>query len=317
VVKADSKENHYLNIYDITSSKKIQTLHLQCQAECYAFSNDRRLLAVATRNPLSYCESIEPIYGEEYELACYSQPTGNCYIYICDLQTLSILACLEGHQGAVTSLVFTEDDSKIVSSSNDCSIAIWDTKNYKKLSMLLGHSEVVHDMLLSDDDSGIISCSWDGTIRIWDMASLDCCSVIYAHSQNIVGMPVCENHEYFATLALDGVKIWSVKDLECICSFDPVSQLEFIDGGDYVLASRNGDICMYDLPSGECVMVYEDVGNAFDYNKFNRMVAAAGENGIFLFRIEPLQELIDRAREKYEGRQFTVEERNEYFLENR
>jgi hypothetical protein len=93
--------------------------------------------------------------------------------------------------------------------------------------------------------------------------------------------------------------------------------LEFIDGGDYVLASRNGDICMYDLPSGECVMVYEDVGNAFDYNKFNRMVAAAGENGIFLFRIEPLQELIDRAREKYEGRQFTVEERNEYFLENR
>jgi hypothetical protein len=47
------------------------------------------------------------------------------------------------------------------------------------------------------------------------------------------------------------------------------------------------------------------------------MVAAAGENGIFLFRIEPLQELIDRAREKYEGRQFTVEERNEYFLENR
>jgi WD40 repeat protein len=284
---------------------------MECQAESFAFSHDGRLLAVGTRAPL------DVIYQEEIDREIIRQPTGECYIYMIDLSTGTLLSRLDGHHGAVTSLQFSSDDKTLVSSSNDRSIVIWDVRTYSKVQVLEGHNDVVRNVFLIEDDTRAVSSSWDGTLRVWDIDSGACEQIVRAHGQNIIDVVVADDLSYFATLALDYTKVWSLEKMECVSTFGHVDDLSFVPDGNYVLTSRYGDVSMSHLSSGVCVDVFEGVGSEFDYSSSGSVVASAGKNGVLLFRIKPLQELIDRMQDLYKHRQFTPEERIKYNLVGR
>ncbi|ETO06063.1 hypothetical protein RFI_31333, partial [Reticulomyxa filosa] len=76
-----------------------------------------------------------------------------------------------GHFGSVTSVSFSPDNSKLISSSSDATIRIWDKSSGKELKILKGHSEHVSKAQFSPDGSKIISSSYDKTIRLWDVQS--------------------------------------------------------------------------------------------------------------------------------------------------
>jgi WD40 repeat protein len=307
--RTDSRR--YVNIYDITDASTVRTIEMECQAESFAFSHDGRLLAVGTRAPL------DVIYQEEIDREIIRQPTGECYIYMIDLSTGTLLSRLDGHHGAVTSLQFSSDDKTLVSSSNDRSIVIWDVRTYSKVQVLEGHNDVVRNVFLIEDDTRAVSSSWDGTLRVWDIDSGACEQIVRAHGQNIIDVVVADDLSYFATLALDYTKVWSLEKMECVSTFGHVDDLSFVPDGNYVLTSRYGDVSMSHLSSGVCVDVFEGVGSEFDYSSSGSVVASAGKNGVLLFRIKPLQELIDRMQDLYKHRQFTPEERIKYNLVGR
>ena len=112
------------------------------------------------------------------------------------MSTFSIeyLGLLEGHGGAVTSLVCGENSDEsplLLSGSRDKSIIQWelnfegtkisykdDQDNTKEkilvgkpLKSLHGHNHFVSSLALNSDNTKLVSGSWDKTIRLWDIAS--------------------------------------------------------------------------------------------------------------------------------------------------
>ena len=87
--------------------------------------------------------------------------------------TASLIATLTGHTENVTSVVFSPDDSKIISGSYDDTIKIWDANDTGNISVpiatLAGHSDNVNVVTFSPDGTRLASSSNinDNTIKIW------------------------------------------------------------------------------------------------------------------------------------------------------
>ena len=72
-----------------------------------------------------------------------------------------------GHNGAITSLAFSPDGQRIVSSCNDGTFKIWDAKTGAELITFSEHTRAVNGVEFSSDGTCIISCSSDGTVNVY------------------------------------------------------------------------------------------------------------------------------------------------------
>ena len=70
-------------------------------------------------------------------------------------------------QGA-KSLVFSQDDTVLVSGLSSGKIELWDLATGVKLTTLDGHSKPVETLLFSPDGKTLVSTGQDGTILVWD-----------------------------------------------------------------------------------------------------------------------------------------------------
>ena len=83
-----------------------------------------------------------------------------------DEQLLSVRS--PGHTNYVNSAVFSSDNSRILTASNDGTARIWDTETGQQFLSLEGHRSRVSSAVFSSEDSRILTASGDGTARIWD-----------------------------------------------------------------------------------------------------------------------------------------------------
>jgi WD40 repeat protein len=108
-------------------------------------------------------------------------------IRLWDSQTGSLLAQLEGHTAAVTSIKTSPDGKLIASSSEDHTIRLWDYEEEKFIRSLEGHQERVTSVAFNGDGSKLLSVSLDKTMRVWDVKTGDGIDTITGHS----GHPLC------------------------------------------------------------------------------------------------------------------------------
>lgn len=298
ILESNQDSSNTLNIYHIGQKKLIDSIHTKGSVQCISFSHDEKILAIGTAAPLDVNNFKYNIYGKDINYLRIRQACGEAFIHLWDFSNNCMISCLENNFGAVRVLKFTADDTKLISGTNDGAITIWDLKTFRPIKVLRGHTEPVSSIILSDDDSSIISSSWDGSVRIWDMESGECERIIHAHSQHILDMEMMDDREYFVTLAVNEAKVYSTKTWKPIYTIDDIGSLSLYDEN-YLLISRQGNIHMYDIPSGECVMIYEGTGHSFSCNPSQGYIASVGNNGLFLFQIENLQDIINNTRALY------------------
>ncbi|CAE6422057.1 unnamed protein product [Rhizoctonia solani] len=78
----------------------------------------------------------------------------------------------KGHTNWVTSIAFSPDGARLVSSSFDKTIHVWDVQRGETTAgPLEGHANYVYSATFSPDGSKIASCSKDCTLRLWDIRS--------------------------------------------------------------------------------------------------------------------------------------------------
>ena len=71
------------------------------------------------------------------------------------------------NEGAET-LVFSPDDTVLVSGLINGAIELWDVESGDKLTALDGHSEPIETLVFSPDGKTLVSTGHDGTILLWD-----------------------------------------------------------------------------------------------------------------------------------------------------
>ena len=121
------------------------------------------------------------------------------------------------HQGAVRSIKFDADASRIVTASADRTARVWDMVGKQPITPPLTHQGVVLVAQFNSDGSRIVTASEDGTARVWDSQT---------------GRPVTEPLPH-----IDHVK-WA--------DFSP-------DGERVVTASTDNAACIWDVRTGRLV----------------------------------------------------------------
>jgi WD40 repeat protein/serine/threonine protein kinase len=76
---------------------------------------------------------------------------------------------LTGHSDWVTSLTFSANGQRLISSSADNTIRVWDMNHRVTTKVLKGHQSEVYGLSLTSDESRAVSAGKDGRILEWDL----------------------------------------------------------------------------------------------------------------------------------------------------
>ena len=149
--------------------------------------------------------------------------------------SIEYLGVLEGHGGAVTSLVCGEDKDGaplLISGSRDKSIIQWklnfdgeivilrddEDKEIKKTLMgkpyksLHGHNHFVSSLALNSDNTKLVSGSWDKTIRLWDIPSSKSDLIFKGHTKDVLSVAFSHDERLIFSGSMDNsLKYWNTK----------------------------------------------------------------------------------------------------------
>ena len=115
----------------------------------------------------------------EYDVTCVAfSPDGKQVVLgdgentlrVCDARSGEQLVSLVGHEEAVSSVAYL-NNQRIVSGSWDDTLRLWDAATGKELRCLRGHGDDVNSLACSGKGERVVSGSADGTARLWDVAS--------------------------------------------------------------------------------------------------------------------------------------------------
>lgn len=182
----------------------------------YTFSPDGTKFVVANSESYEYVARVWSIKGEE-------------------------LGVLEGHERIITSVSFTPDSKRIITSSWDDSIRVWDWMG-TELNVLKGHTDAVISIDFGPHNNLIISSAADATLRFWNLDG-DNSQVIKAHEGGVNFAEFDPAGEKIVTASSDGTaQIWNLNGEE-IAFFEEDSIIyspKFSPVGDLIL-TRSGD----------------------------------------------------------------------------
>ena len=149
--------------------------------------------------------------------------------------SIEFLGLLEGHGGAVTSLVCGENSDGsplLLSGSRDKSNIRWelnfegikvdykdDQENAKEkilvgkpLRSFHGHNHFVSSLALNSDSTKLVSGSWDKTIRLWDIESSKSDLLFKGHTKDVLCVGFSHDERLIFSGAMDNtLKYWNTK----------------------------------------------------------------------------------------------------------
>jgi hypothetical protein len=86
-------------------------------------------------------------------------------------QGLRLAMELRGHGGAIWGGVFSKDEGRILTWSEDGTARLWNAASGMQVGPTLKHAKAVRGAVFSKDEGRILTWSEDGTARLWDAAS--------------------------------------------------------------------------------------------------------------------------------------------------
>jgi WD40 repeat protein len=117
---------------------------------------------------------------------------------------------IRGHQGLVTSLVFSKDGKFIVTGSGDTTVRVWDAATGKFIKGFQEPDGDIVGVAVSPDDRLIAAGGHDRTVFLWDLASGKLVHQLRGHLDNINAVMFSPDGTRLASASADGtVKLWN------------------------------------------------------------------------------------------------------------
>lgn len=112
------------------------------------------------------------------------------------------------HPGNITSMVFSDDGSKILTGSSKNTVKLWDLKDSLANTEFKGHTSPVTALAFSPDKREIMSGSQDGTAIVWKIDGTPL-SVLKGHTDQVTYVAFSPDDAGYLTGSYDGVRAWN------------------------------------------------------------------------------------------------------------
>jgi WD40 repeat protein len=142
-----------VRVWDAATGQEGLTLRGHTVVTCVAFSPDGTRIASAS----GVYDDRQRIIGGE--------------VKVWDAATGQEIWTVRGHTGAILSMAYSPDGTRIVTGSMDKTVKVWDATTGQETFTLTGHTGQVSNVAVMPDGKRIVSGSWDGTVKVWDAAS--------------------------------------------------------------------------------------------------------------------------------------------------
>ncbi len=109
-----------------------------------------------------------------------------------------------GHTLRIIDMVFTHDETRLVTCSEDKTVRIWDSQKGMPIARLLGHDRIIRAVAVSDDDRLIASCGDDNTTRIWSSGASRDLIRLDDHGSELNSCLFSPDLRFVATASADG-----------------------------------------------------------------------------------------------------------------
>ncbi|KAL2886164.1 Vegetative incompatibility protein HET-E-1 [Ceratocystis lukuohia] len=190
------------------------------------------------------------------------------------------LQTLEGHDGGVTSVIFSSDGRRLVSGSDDKTAKIWDATSGTCLQTLEGHHNAVTSVMLSNDGQKLASGSGNKTVKVWDATSGVCLHTLKGRDNWATPVVFSNCGQRLASGSSDKtVKIWDTTSGACLQTLKRhhanVSLVVFSsDGQRLASGSRDMAVKVWNANSGACLQTlkrrHDDVRSVGSSNDIQR-----------------------------------------------
>lgn len=115
---------------------------------------------------------------------------------------------LKGHTGAVLSMIFSPDSSKVVTACEDGKVRVFSSGSWDLLHTLAGHDGVVHWAEFSPNGQWIASAGEDKTVRIWSVGTGDLVQTLRESDAPVLTVAFSPDSQYVAASTEKTVLVW-------------------------------------------------------------------------------------------------------------
>ncbi|KAL2341692.1 hypothetical protein Fmac_009632 [Flemingia macrophylla] len=163
---------HGLNLREIGGGFPRHHRASSIRAACYAIAKPSTMV--------QKMQNIKRLRGHRNAVYCAIFDRSGRYVItgsddrlvkVWSMETAYCLASCRGHDGDITDLAVSSNNTLVASSSNDCVIRVWRLPDGLPISVLRGHTGAVTAIAFSPRPNAVyqlLSSSDDGTCRIWD-----------------------------------------------------------------------------------------------------------------------------------------------------
>lgn len=225
---------------------------------------------------------------------------------------------------SVSFAAFSPDGKWIVSAfefEEDTTVRIWDTETSKKIFKFMGHTQRVNSAAFSPDGKWIVSASDDSTMCIWNIKTREEIRQFRGHTDRVRSVAFSPDGKQIVSASDDkSVRIWNVETGEEIHRFEghqhEVKSAMFSPNGKLVVSSDDYfTVCIWDVESGVIFQKLELSDKAVSFSPDGRHLVSGNSEDVIIWEFEPLQELMDRIRERFKNRPLTSAEKKKYYLD--
>ena len=202
-------------------------------------------------------------------------------IRIWDVESGEVLKILEGHEGDVTAVVFSNRlwastgsplppppplvGGIVASASTDETIKLWNTETSEEIRRFLGHSGEVRDIDFSPDSKLLVSGGSDRLLKIWEVETGRELATLEGHEDTVLSVAFSPNGKYIASGSMDNtIRLWDAETWEELKVYRGhehyVWSVDFSPDGKLLASgSWDGTVRLWPLPGGD-FSISEDSG---------------------------------------------------------